>query len=49
MVLLLAVLLSQAVGAQGVYGDVNGDSDVDIADVKEVINVILALKLVGMR
>ena len=41
VVLLLAVVLSQDVGAQGVYGDVNNDCEVDIADVNEVINVIL--------
>ena len=41
VVLLMAVVLSQDVGAQGVYGDVNNDCEVDIADVNEVINVIL--------
>ena len=40
-ILLLATLLAQGVGAQGVYGDVNGDNEVDIADVNEVVNVIL--------
>ena len=40
-VLLLALLLSQAVGAQGIYGDVNGDGEVNIADVNEVVSVIL--------
>ena len=37
----LAVLLSQVASAQGVYGDVNGDGEVNIADVNEVVNVIL--------
>ena len=41
IVLLAAMSLSQAAGAHGIYGDVNGDSEVDIADVNEVINVIL--------
>lgn len=41
IVLVLAALLPQVVGAQGVYGDVNGDNEVDIADVNEVVNVIL--------
>lgn len=35
------MVLSQAVGAQGIYGDVNGDGEVSVADVNEVINVIL--------
>ena len=39
--LLLAVLLSQAVMAQGIYGDVNGDGEVNVGDVNEVVNVIL--------
>ena len=39
--LLLSVFLSLAASAQGIYGDVNGDGEVDIADVNEVINVIL--------
>ncbi len=41
IVLLAALSLSQAAGAHDIYGDVNGDSEVDIADVNEVINVIL--------
>ena len=40
-VLLLAVLLSQATAAQGIYGDVNGDGEVNVGDVNEVVNVIL--------
>ena len=40
-VLLLASLLLQAASAQGVYGDVNCDGEVTLADVNEVINVIL--------
>jgi Neuraminidase (sialidase) len=40
-ILLLAVLLSQAAIAQGIYADVNGDGEVNISDVNEVINVIL--------
>ena len=39
--LLLAVLLSLAASAQGLYGDVNDDGEVNISDVNEVINVIL--------
>ena len=39
--LLLAVLFSQTANGQGVYGDVNGDGEVNIADVNEVVNVIL--------
>ena len=39
--LLLAVLLSLAANGQSVYGDVNGDGEVNIADVNEVVNVIL--------
>ena len=39
--LLLATLLSQATSAQGIYGDVNGDGEVNIADVNEVVNVIM--------
>ena len=35
------MLLSQATIAQGIYGDVNGDGEVNISDVNEVINVIL--------
>ena len=38
---LLAILLAQAATAQGIYGDVNGDGEVNISDVNEVINVIL--------
>ena len=41
IVLSLTALLAQAAGAQSVYGDVNGDNEVFIADVNEVINVIL--------
>ena len=37
------MLLSLAAGAQGIYGDVNGDSEVNIADVNEVVNVILGI------
>ena len=39
--LLLTTLLSQAAIAQGIYGDVNGDGEVNVSDVNEVINVIL--------
>ncbi len=39
--LLLVTLLSQVASAHGIYGDVNGDGEVNIADVNEVINVIL--------
>ena len=39
--LLLTALLSLAASAQGIYGDVNGDGEVTISDVNEVINVIL--------
>ena len=39
---LLAVVLAQAAGAQGIYGDVNGDGEVTIADVNEVISVIVS-------
>ena len=39
--LLLAALLSQAAVAQGIYGDVNGDGEVNVGDVNEVVNVIL--------
>lgn len=42
-VLLIAMLVSSAAGAQGIYGDVNGDSEVNIADVNEVIKVILSV------
>ena len=40
-VLLLAVLLSQVAGAQCIYADVNGDGEVNIADVNAVVNVVL--------
>ena len=36
-------MLSQGAGAQGIYGDVNSDGEVNIADVNEVINVILGV------
>ena len=39
--LLLVTLLSQVASAHGIYGDVNGDGEVNIADVNEVVNVIL--------
>ena len=39
--LLLSVLFSLAANGQGVYGDVNGDGEVNIADVNEVVDVIL--------
>ena len=39
--LLVAILLSLAASAQGLYGDVNGDGEVNVSDVNEVINVIL--------
>ena len=39
--LVLGALLSQAAGAQGIYGDVNGDGEVNIADANEVVKVIL--------
>ena len=37
----VAALLSQAAVAQSVYGDVNGDGEVNIVDVNEVVDVIL--------
>lgn len=40
-VFLLAAWLSQAAIAQGIYGDVNGDGEVNIADANEVVKVIL--------
>ena len=39
--LLLAALMSQAASPQGLYGDVNGDGEVNIADVNAVVRVIL--------
>ena len=39
--LLLAVVLPLIAGAQGIYGDVNYDGEVTLADVNEVIGVIL--------
>ena len=39
--LLMAILLSLAASAQSLYGDVNGDGEVNVSDVNEVINVIL--------
>ena len=39
--LLIATWLSLAASAQSVYGDVNSDGEVNIADVNEVIDVIL--------
>ena len=39
--LMLTALLTQAASGQGVYADVNGDGEVNIADVNEVVNVIL--------
>ena len=39
--MLLAAWLPVAASAQGIYGDVNGDGEVNVADVNEVINVIL--------
>ena len=39
--LLLAALLPLITGAQGLYGDVNSDGEVTVADVNEVIDVIL--------
>ncbi len=39
--LLLQVVCWMPAGAQGLYGDVNGDGVVNITDVNEVINVIL--------
>ena len=41
--LLVAALLSQVAIAQGIYGDVNGDGEVNVSDVNEVINVILGV------
>ena len=40
--LLLAVALPQAANAQDIHGDVNGDREVNIADVNAVIDVILS-------
>ena len=39
--LVLTVLLAHGASAQGIYGDVNGDGEVNIADVNEVVNVIV--------
>ena len=39
--LLLAALLPLITGAQGLHGDVNSDGEVTVADVNEVIDVIL--------
>ena len=39
--LLLLALLLPAARAQGLYGDVNGDGEVNIADANEVVKVIL--------
>ena len=39
--LMLTALLTQVASGQGVYADVNGDGEVNIADVNEVVNVIL--------
>ena len=39
--LLLAVALPQAANAQDIHGDVNGDREVNIADVNTVIDIIL--------
>ena len=39
--LLLAVALPQAANAQDIHGDVNGDREVNIADVNAVISIIL--------
>ena len=42
LVLLLGVLMLHAAAhAQGIYGDVNGDQEVNIADVNAVIDIIL--------
>ena len=38
---LLIILLSLGTSAQGIYGDVNNDGEVNIADVNAVVNVIL--------
>ena len=40
-VLLLAILLPLAASGQGIYADVNSDGEVNIADVNEVVKVIL--------
>ena len=40
--LLLAVALPQTANAQDIHGDVNGDREVNIADVNAVIDVILS-------
>ena len=42
MLLLGAMLIPTNVYAQGIYGDVNGDGEVNIADVNTVIDVILS-------
>ena len=39
--LMLTVLLAQAASGQGVYADVNGDGEVNIADINAIINIIL--------
>jgi len=41
MALLACLLVGWSASAQSVYADVNGDGSVDIADVNEVINVML--------
>ena len=43
--LMLTVLLAQAASGQGVYADVNGDGEVNIADVNSVIDLILTGKV----
>ena len=37
----MATLLSLTTSAQGIYGDVNGDSEVNLADINEVVQVIM--------
>ena len=41
--LLLAVLLSLAANGQSVYGDVNGDGEVNISDISAIIDIILSI------
>ena len=41
VLLMGAMLVPTTVFAQGIYGDVNGDCEVNIADVNVIINIIL--------
>ena len=39
---MLTALLTQVASGQGVYADVNGDGEVNIADVNAIIDIILS-------